>query len=96
MSATPIKMLNLGPVATVSGKGYSVSALIMATHFPPLTGDVKIVWRVTGSGALKLSVHGPTGQSATLLFGPDPHRGRNFDVPGDEWGSGFRFAIPGC
>ncbi len=89
-------MGELGPVATVVGKGYSVSALLMAPHFPPLPGNVKIVWRVTGSGELKLAASGPTGQPATLLFGPEPHGGSNFDAPGDEWGSGFRFPVPGC
>ena len=89
-------MRDLGPVATVAGKGYSVAALIMATHFPPLVGDVKIVWRVTGIGKLELTASGPTGQPAALLFGPEPHGGSNFDAPGDEWGSGFRFPAPGC
>jgi hypothetical protein len=95
-SETPVTLGDLGPVATIAGKGYSINALIMAPDFPAHAGNVKIVWRVTGSGPLVLSADGPAGRHAPLLFGPEPHGGSNFTGAGDEWGSGFSFSVPGC
>lgn len=58
--------------------------------------EVKIVWRMTGTGDLAITVISPSGQSAPLTFGPEPHGGSTYERPGDEWGSGYRFDEPGC
>ena len=58
--------------------------------------EIKIVWRMTGSGELSISVTGPSGESVPLTFGPERHAGSTYDRPGDEWGSGYRFTQPGC
>ncbi len=59
--------------------------------------DVKIVWRMTGGGGLQLIARGPQGQQLPPEVGPTFHRGSNWtDHPGEEWGSGFNFPVPGC
>jgi hypothetical protein len=59
--------------------------------------DLKIVWRVTGSGPLRVRFVDPNGRHRALTFGPEPHTGTStFDHPGDEWGTGFHFDEPGC
>ena len=73
--------------------------LIMAQHRDnPLhvNEDVKIVWRVTGSGALHLATFDPDGREHPLQWGPDPHLSSTWTRPGDEWGAGYRFTQPGC
>ena len=41
------------------GTGAQLWGLIMASPFPPVAGphDVKVVWRMTGSGPLKLAAY---------------------------------------
>ena len=59
--------------------------------------QVKIVWRITGSGDLHLSSIGPNGRPHPLLWGPDPHLlGSSYQRPGEEWGAGYLFTQPGC
>jgi hypothetical protein len=58
--------------------------------------DVKIVWRVTGSGALHLVTLDPDGRAHPLQWGPDPHLSSSYTRPGDEWGAGYRLTQPGC
>ncbi len=58
--------------------------------------DVKIVWRMTGSGDFQIVAQGPDGARAPLLFGPDRHTSSNWQRPGDEWGTGFHFPVAGC
>ena len=59
--------------------------------------EVKIVWRMTGRGDLRLRATGPSGGEV----GPKPgslirHSSSNWPRPGDEWGSVFSFPEPGC
>jgi hypothetical protein len=67
-------------------------------HIPPDAGDeLKIVWRMTGQGPLRVAFTGPDGKRHSLVFGPEPHRrASTYHRPGDEWGTGFRFATKGC
>ena len=66
-------------------------------HIPPRSGDeLKIVWRMTGTGPLHVSVTAPNGRRQPLVFGPEAHAVSNYHRPGDEWGTGFRFSGPGC
>ncbi len=58
--------------------------------------EIKIAWRMTGDGPLTLSATGPTGRRVAPLSDPEPHLGSNWDRPGDEWGSFWRFPQPGC
>jgi len=59
--------------------------------------ELKIVWRMTGTGPLGVDVTGPNGVRQALVFGPEAHvGGSSYHRPGDEWGTGFRFTKPGC
>ena len=55
----------------------------------------KIVWRITGSGPLRLTATSRTGTTAGPASGPH-EEGGNWTRPGDEWGSSFVFGEPGC
>jgi hypothetical protein len=58
--------------------------------------EIKIVWRMTGSGDLTMSATGPGGRTTSPTSGPDAHSGSNFDHPGDEWGTIWIFPVAGC
>ncbi len=72
--------------------------LAFADHIPPKVGDqVKIVWRMTGSGPLRVTLTSPRGTHPPLTFGPEAHTGAStYDRPGDEWGTGIALTLPGC
>jgi hypothetical protein len=71
--------------------------LALATHVPPHVGEeLKIVWRMTGSGPLRVAVLAPDGSGRHLVFGPERHTSSSYHRPGDEWGTGFRFDTAGC
>ena len=64
---------------------------------PPRVGDeLKIVWRVTGSGPLRVTFTGPDDAKTPLVFGPERHSASSYKRPGAEWGTGFRFTRAGC
>ncbi len=66
-------------------------------HVPPRVGDeLKVVWRMTGAGPLRISFTSPAGTRQPLVFGPEAHAASNYHRPGDEWGTGFRFTTAGC
>jgi hypothetical protein len=80
----------------VNAKGGSVAGLLFGP-LPSVVGTgLKIVWRVTGSGDLKVTSERPDGSSGKLTFGPEPHGSSNFDRSGAEWGTGFLFDAAGC
>jgi hypothetical protein len=62
----------------------------------PVGKEVKIVWRMTGSGPLRITATRSDGMSARRTFGPEEHTGSNWNRPGDEWGTGFVFPEAGC
>jgi hypothetical protein len=75
----------------------SLYGLLMPTHLPIRVNDqVKIVWRMTGSGPIRLWATSPTGRRLGLAWGPDLHSGSNYHRPGQEWGAGYRFPRAGC
>jgi hypothetical protein len=80
-------------------RGTSASAeiygLIMAASLR-VGDEIKIVWRMTGTGDLAITATGPSGRSVPLRFGPEPHGGSTYERPGDEWGSGYLFDESGC
>lgn len=58
--------------------------------------QIKIVWRITGSGNLKLSAVDPEGRVHAVQWGPDLHLSSTYRRPGQEWGAGYLFTQPGC
>ncbi len=58
--------------------------------------QIKIVWRMTGSGQLHLYAENGSGRRIEPAWGPIEHSGSTWDRPGDEWGSGFVFPNEGC
>jgi hypothetical protein len=67
------------------------------SSLPPVTGeDIKIVWRMTGSGNFSVEAVHEEGELAELTFGPDHHTESNWQRPGEEWGTGFIFPKAGC
>lgn len=67
------------------------------TPVPPPTGrDVKVVWRMTGSGPFTFTASDSHGRAASLDWGPDGHTSSDWGHPGDEVGTGFTFPDAGC
>jgi hypothetical protein len=99
--SSPIAPSALGfpetPATITQGSG-AIWALLMPVHGMPIRAqeDVKIIWKLTGSGTFQVVTRGPNGQHAVILFGPDFHSGTNWNRPGEEWGTGFRFPVAGC
>jgi hypothetical protein len=62
----------------------------------PARREVKIVFRMTGSGDLSIRAVGPTGEQLGPQWGPEGHGGSNWQRPGDEWGTGWVFPTAGC
>ncbi|MDP9867748.1 MULTISPECIES: hypothetical protein [Streptosporangium] len=81
-------------------RGVARDAELWGLLFAPLplpSGKaVKIVWRMTGSGPLRVSATHPDGAAAELTFGPEEHSGSSWKRPGDEWGTGLVFSKAGC
>jgi hypothetical protein len=96
---SPISRGNGFPEVQGTSDGLRMWGLIMANgpDNPLRTDeDVKIVWRITGSGPLRLTTLDPGGRAHPLAWGPDPHLSSTYERPGDEWGAGYRFTEPGC
>nr|SBO92770.1 hypothetical protein BN4615_P2284 [Nonomuraea gerenzanensis] len=71
--------------------------LLFVRATPLSAGDeVKVVWRMTGEGPLRVRAVHPDGTVAKLLWGPEEHGGSTWRRPGQEWGTGFVFQKPGC
>jgi hypothetical protein len=97
--ASPITSTpSLGPEVQGSGNNATLYGLIMTQKPMPVRvdEDVKIVWRMTGSGPLQLSTVSPEGTAVALQWGPEAHSGSNYDRPGNEWGAGYLFTTAGC
>jgi hypothetical protein len=97
--ASPITSTpSLGPEVQGTGDDATLYGLIMTQKPMPVRAheDVKIVWRMTGSGPLRLSTVSPEATAVALRWGPEPHGGSNYERPGDEWGAGYLFTTPGC
>lgn len=58
--------------------------------------EIKVVWRMTGSGDLSINATGPDGKVLKPEWGPESHGSSNWDRPGDEWGTGWVFPSAGC
>ena len=84
------------PETQGTAMGVQLWALFFASMPIHPKQEIKIVWKMTGSGSFHLSAHGPHGMPAQPTFGPEEHEGSNWNRPGDEWGSGFIFPVAGC
>jgi hypothetical protein len=77
------------------GQGATLWALFFAQK--AVAGqEIKIAWRMTGSGDLTIAAAGPRGAAAKPSWGPEAHGGSSFQRPGDEWGTGWVFPTAGC
>lgn len=75
--------------------GIEVWGLMWHTPPFPVGEEVKMVWRVTGSG--EFGIRAVSGaEKAELTMGPVVHQDSSFDRPGEEWGTAFIFPVPGC
>jgi len=84
------------PQTGVDSKRGSVWALFFTPVPPPVRQDVKVVWRMTGTGPWTFAVSDAAGASINLDWGPEGHDSSNWDHPGDEVGTGFTFTHGGC
>lgn len=76
--------------------GIDASALFYVV--PPWRSDqeVKVIWRVTGSGEGHFVAIDPEGGEHPPTWGPNRHRSSSYNRPGDEWGTAFSLPTEGC
>jgi hypothetical protein len=80
-------------------QGTGVGATLWALFFGAtvIAGqEIKVVWRMTGSGDLTMNATGENGTTITPSWGPEIHSSSSFQRPGDEWGTGWVFPAAGC
>ncbi|OPG04226.1 hypothetical protein B1L11_38145 [Microbispora sp. GKU 823] len=87
---------NALPEVRGTGRGAEVWGLMFAPLPFSAGREVKIVWRMTGEGPLRVTAALPDGTVARLTWGPEAHGGSTWHRPGQEWGTGFVFPKPGC
>ena len=90
-----------GSDALPERQGAGDAATLWALFFPTqpvLTAgqEIKVVWRMTGSGDFSISAAGPDGAVVKPAWGPEPHGSSTWTRPGDEWGTGWIFPAAGC
>ncbi|MEV4618769.1 hypothetical protein AB0J74_08715 [Asanoa sp. NPDC049573] len=70
---------------------------IQGRSAPMVAGEeVKIVWKIGGTGDFTIKAVGPDGAEATPVWGPTGHGDSTWERPGSEYGTGFRLPAPGC
>jgi len=71
---------------------------VVGVGTPParVHAELKIVWRITGSGSFRIEAIGSEGRIVGPVWGPEAHGGSTWHRPGEEWGTGWRFPTPGC
>lgn len=95
--ASPIDNSSVGPEIQGTASNAELWALLQSYTVPPKAQvDVKIVWRMTGSGDFTIVAFGPHGIKISPSEGPEAHTGSNWNRPGDEWGTVFIFPAIGC
>lgn len=80
-----------------AGNGVTLWALFFPTQ-PALTAgqEIKVVWRMIGSGDFSVSATGPDGTVVKPVWGPEQHGDSTWHRPGQEWGTGWVFPSAGC
>src|ERR1700736_794238 len=72
--------------------GGELWALLDGGQLPEPKGlQVKLIWRVTGNGNLRLSASGPAGRTVQPDWGPESHGGSNLNRPGGQRGGRVLF-----
>jgi hypothetical protein len=90
LSRASVWALFFPPSGTKLGQGHRAV-------FRNLVGrNMKVVFRVTGSGVASFAAIAPDGSRHRPIDGPTRHGDSTWDRPGDEWGMVFRFDEPGC
>lgn len=100
-SASPVTCAEPDRLGVGDIRGRATGATLWALPFKPLPliagQEVKIAWRMTGSGPPQFTVTSPSGEDADVLqWGPEAHSDSTWNRPGDEWGTGFHFTHAGC
>lgn len=98
---SPFSLAGGQPGSEIKGttsEGVSLYGIGGGKHgFPIRVGeDVKIVWRMTGEGDLKVTATAPDGSYLAPVHDPQYHTGSNYERPGSEWGVFYKFNVPGC
>jgi hypothetical protein len=96
--ASPIDNSSVGPEVQGTGVNAEFWGLLESTSgIPPVAAtEVKIVWRMTGSGDFTIVALVPNSMNVPPSQGPSEHLGSNWNRPGDEWGTVFTFPVAGC
>ena len=64
---------------------------------PYVDGELKIVWRITGTGQdFTVEARHEDGTVLEPFWGPQYHEDSTWERPGEEWGTSFIFPAPGC
>lgn len=94
---SPVQAWGDGGLAEVRATATGIEAWGLLWEMPPLprNEEIKMVWRVTGSGEFDIEAAHDDAPTAPT-WGPNDHQESNFERPGDEWGTAFVFASPGC
>lgn len=78
------------------GEGAEAWALLWDASPWPVGEEVKVVWRMEGTGDFEVRAIGPAGEIVQPTAGPTRHGGSNWDRPGEEWGTFFALPTEGC
>ena len=79
--------------------GGTVWAWFMQSYPPQAGVEDKTVFRLNGPGITgppTFTLVGPAGASGSLNWGPEGHLGSTWNRPGNEYGTGLLFPVPGC
>jgi hypothetical protein len=77
------------------GRGVTLFALFFGPE--AVAGQqIKVVWRMTGTGDLSIVAVGPDRRTVRPVWGPEEHISSSYHRPGDEWGTGWTFPSAGC
>ena len=94
--ASPFSSMELQGTPDERGTSLYGLAFMRADEGFTVGVDLKVVWRMTGTGDLAVRLLDPDGRATALDWGPEPHGGSTYHRPGDEWGTGFTFDQAGC
>ena len=84
------------PEVGIDSSRGSFWALFFTPVPPPRGKDIKVVWRMTGTGEFTFEASDADGTTAVLVWGPTAHSSSNWIHRGDEVGTGFNFPHAGC